>query len=523
MARRPVAHWWLAAAVVVAVAAAAWIGTARLARQALAANVPPLQNLGALPAAVQAAVRDADALARSDPGARTIGALGRAYHAAQAPDGALAAYLVAESLAPDDWTWPYHRALVLEERNDAATDAALERIIALSPEYGLAWYRLAELRLQAGTARRRATGLQPCSRRPRSAALHAARRRHTAGDAAQRLRRSRACAGGAGGGDSRGALPLLRALVGSYPAFGPARAMLRQIEPPTPATEAFFARNGFDAPFVPPADPVVDALVASSRHSDVLLKHAGLAARASDHGWREFLARRALTFNPDDLNVLMEMAAMLQATARPAEALEYLTRHEALAPGDHHALVQQGRVLGDLGRLAEAEAVLTRATAVRDAAAEYNLGAVLDRRGQWDQARRRYEHALAINPFHTRAMNDLAAGLDRRGDTPAALAWFEKALQIAPDTAEFHVNYGSALIQARRFDEAIATLTSAIALDPRDANPHNNLGIALASKGDLLAARDAFTRAIQLDPAHANAGRNLERVSAALASRGQRP
>ncbi len=141
---------------------------------------------------------------------------------------------------------------------------------------------------------------------------------------------------------------------------------------------------------MPPANPAVDALVASSRHSDLLLKYAGLAARASNHAWREFLVRRALSFNPDDLNVLMEMAAMLQATRRPAEALEYLARHERLAPGDHHALVEHGRVLGDLGRLAEAEAVLRRATAVRDAAAEYNLGTVLDRQGRWDEARALY-------------------------------------------------------------------------------------------------------------------------------------
>ena len=84
--------------------------------------------------------------------------------------------------------------------------------------------------------------------------------------------------------------------------------------------------------------------------------------------------RRALAVNPPDLNVLMEMAALRQAQGRPAEALDYLRQHEALAPGDHHTLVEQGRSLIDLGRLAEAEAVLRRAVVVRDAAAEYNLG-----------------------------------------------------------------------------------------------------------------------------------------------------
>ncbi len=509
-------RWFLAAAIVVAVAGTAWVAAGVYTRRTLAAGVPALPDLQTLPAAVQAAVRDADARARSAPDAATLGALGQAYHAAQLPAPALAAYGIAESLAPDDWTWTYHRALVLEERNDAATDAALERATTLSPGHGLAWYRLAELRFKQGRLDDAVRAYSRAHAAPAALPFMppgVGARQTVPLSAYADLGRVRVALER----DSKGALVLLRAIVGSYPAFGPARAMLRQIEPRAPTVDALFARSGFDAPYVPPADPVVDALVASSVHSDLLLKHAGLAARAGDDAWRDFLARRALRFNPDDLNVLMEMAAMLQATNRPAEALTFLTRHEALAPGDHHGLVQQGRVLADLDRLTEAEAVLRRATAVRDAAAEYNLGTVLDRQDRWDEARAHYERALAINPFHTRAMNNLGAGLDQRGQTPAAIAWFERAIAIAPDAGEFYVNYGSALIRARRIDDAVQALTTAVTLTPRDANAHNNLGIALASQGQLPRARDAFARALEINPRHPNARDNFDRVTAALA------
>ena len=320
--------------------------------------------------------------------------------------------------------------------------------------------------------------------------------------------------------DAAGALARLRALVDSYPAFGPARALLRTEERRVaPGATAPLSGRAFEAPFVPPADPLLDAIVADSRHSDLLLKHAGIATRAGDAAWREFLVRRALTYNPQDLNVLMEAAAMLQATGRAAEALPYLTQHEALAPGDHHTLVEEGRVLSDLGRLQEAEAVLRRAVVVRDAAAEYNLGAVLDEQGRWEEARPHYARALAIDPFHARAMNNLAVGLDRHGDSPAAVALFERAIDIAPSSAEFYVNYGSALIQLRRFDDAARVLATAVALDPRAPNAHNNLGIALASLGDLPRARQEFTQALALDPRHANARRNLNHVTAALSGR----
>lgn len=167
--------------------------------------------------------------------------------------------------------------------------------------------------------------------------------------------------------------------------------------------------------------------------------------------------------------------------------------------------------------------MLRRAVVVRDAAAEYNLGAVLDLQGRWDEARSHYTRALAINPFHARAMNNLGVGvgvgLDRHGDSPAAVALFERAIDISPSSAEFYVNYGSALIQLRRFADAERVLGTGLALDPRAPNAHNNLGIALASLGDLPRARQEFARALELDPRHANARRNLERLTAALGAR----
>ena len=306
----------------------------------------------------------------------------------------------------------------------------------------------------------------------------------------------------------------VRTIVDAYPTAGPARGLLREVERAA-GTSGATAGRGFETPYVPPADPRLDGVVAASRHSDVLLKHAGLATRGGDHAWREFLVSRALESNPDDLNVLMEMSALRQAQRRYAEALEYLRRHERLAPGDHHTLVQQGRVLADLGRPAEAEAVLRRAVLVRDATAEFNLGTVLDQQDRWAEARVHYERALAIDPFQTRAMNNLAAGLDHNGQSAAALGLFERAIAIAPDTADYYVNYGNALIGSRRLDDAIRALATAIRLDPRAANAHNNMGIALARQGNLPGARDAFARALEIDPRHESARANLAQVTAA--------
>jgi Flp pilus assembly protein TadD len=302
------------------------------------------------------------------------------------------------------------------------------------------------------------------------------------------------------------AAAILDGVIEAHPAFGPARTLRSGIDGPAGGRRATAATRAY----VPPADPDVDAVVAISTMRDLLLKHAALAARGGDREWREYLVRRAAQFNPGDPNVLMELAAMLQATSRATEALDILRQHERLVPGDHHTLVEQGRCLADLGRLEEAEAVLRRAVRVRDAAAEYNLGTVLDRQGEGDEARERYERALAIDPFHARALNNLGVWLDQRGQGAAAIAMLQRSVQADPENAETYSNLGGALIGARRLAEALGALDVALALDPDAANAHNNRGIALTQLGRVADALAEFEAAIRLNPNHVNARRNLE-------------
>lgn len=506
----PVTTRATAAAAVIAAFVVAWTGAGVLVRRYQAQRLPAVPALESVPEPARDAIRAADAAARATPDGAHVGALGRAYYAAQLAAPAIAAFAAAEAVAPGEWTWTYHRAIALEERQDDAAEAALLRTTELAPRFGPAWYRLAERRFKQGrlddaaAAYARAAQAPPVDpyRPPGLAARSVTPVRVYANVGLARVALEK--------GDRAGAVRQAEAVLAEIPRFAPAVAVLRQARGPSgdaaPAARAF----------APPADPVLDETVADARHSDVLLKHAAVAQRAGDAAWRSYLMQRALTFNPQDLNVLLEAASAFEAGGRAEDALASLKRHEALAPGDHHGLVQQGRVLSELGRLDEAEAVLRRAVTVRDAAAEFNLGTVLDRRGRWDEARTHYERALAINPYHVRAMNNLGIGVDRAGQSADALRWFARALAIDPDEPEVHVNFGSALIRARRFDDARRVLDRAVALNPRSADALNNLGIVLASQGDLEGARGQFVRALEVAPRHAGARDNLARVTAAL-------
>jgi tetratricopeptide (TPR) repeat protein len=496
-----------------AAAAVAWFGVGELVRFAQARRLPSLPAAGAVPEAVRNRLVAADRAARRQPtSAGAAGALGIAYHGSLLPGQAHHAYALAEALAPDDWRWTYYRGLLFEEHGEhAAAAAAFDRVTAADANQGLAWFRRAEIAFKEGQLAQADAGYRRAREAP--APLASASPRPTPALAAPLA--AYASFGLARVASERGereeARRLLTQLLKEHPRFAPARTLQwRLAEDAEPAAQKPDASGAY----VPPADPLLDAIVAQSSHSDLLLKHAALAARSGDRAWRELLARRALTANPSGLDVLLEMASVAQAAGRHTEALEYLRRCEKVAPGDHHTLVEQGKSLAELGRLDEAEQVLRRAIRVRDAAAEYNLGTVLDRMDRWEEARRHYEEALAIDPFHARALNNLAVGLDRRGRTQESLPLFARALQAAPANADTYSNLGSALIQQRRFEEAIEALTTAIALDPDAPDAHNNLGIALAQSGRIDEARREFLAALERFPQHVNARRNLAQLDA---------
>jgi tetratricopeptide (TPR) repeat protein len=500
---------------VVVIASLAWWGAGVLARRSQGGLLPPMADLSALPEPAAAQIREADAAARMDPrSAEAVGPLGMAYHASLMTERALETYAVAEQLDPLAWKWTYYRGLLLEERG--RQDEALEaftRVTAANPAQGMAWFRIAEMRFKQGRLDQAEQAYVRAGTAP-PIALYA-----PAGVAARRTVPLSAYSqlGVARVALDRGlrgqAVKTLDAVIAAHPDFGPARTMRVQL---ASEAESRHERPGGPAAraYVPPADPLLDAVVAESRVLELLLKHAALAGRGGDEGWREFLVRRALEYNPRDPNVLMEMAVLLQASGRAAEALDYLRQREKVAPGDHQTLVEQGRCLVDLGRLEEAEAVLRQAVRVRDATAEYNLGAVLDRQRKVTDARARYQRALEIDPFHAPAMNNLGVSLDRSGQSEPAIAWLRRATQADPEYAEAYSNLGSALIGARRLPEAIRALETSLALDPNSPDTHNNLGIALAPSGRMAEAAREFETALRIDPGHVNARRNLERLAA---------
>ena len=147
-----------------------------------------------------------------------------------------------------------------------------------------------------------------------------------------------------------------------------------------------------------------------------------------------------------------------------------------------------------------------------------NLGLVLERAGNVQDAYGWYAQALQIKPDYADAHINLANLLSRAGRLQEAAGHYEEALRIEPGNAKAPYDFGLALAQAGKLPEAVARYEEALRLQPLYADAHNNLANALSQMGNVPAAIDHYEEALRIDPDFAEAHNNL---AVLLASRGQ--
>lgn len=186
------------------------------------------------------------------------------------------------------------------------------------------------------------------------------------------------------------------------------------------------------------------------------------------------------------------------------------------------SLYNLGRSLEDQpGRRGEAVAMYRRAVAIDPwhALAHNNLGLSLQRQGALDEALVELRRAIEIEPGQGDFPYNLGGLLAERGDLAGAEAAYRRAVEIDPGHADAHNNLGVLLQQRGALAAAAVEFEAAVAADPQNVGALNNLGVNQAQRGELDLAVATFRRALTVDPQSAAARDNLARALADAASR----
>jgi len=153
----------------------------------------------------------------------------------------------------------------------------------------------------------------------------------------------------------------------------------------------------------------------------------------------------------------------------------------------------------------------------KDFAAQYNLAAMLQARGELGEALEHYRMAAHLRPDDCIANNSLGGALLASGDASGALGPLQAAVAKNSEYFPAHYNLGNAYASLGRFPESIAEFKAAARLNPTDSMAQTNWGAALAETGALAQAREHLKKAVQLDPHNTVAQDNLNEVESRLA------
>ena len=145
--------------------------------------------------------------------------------------------------------------------------------------------------------------------------------------------------------------------------------------------------------------------------------------------------------------------------------------------------------------------------------AHNNLGVVLFKQGQVNQAFEHYKAAIELNPNYADAHNNFANALAERGRGDEAVFHYRRALEIKPRFLDAHNNLGLMLVDMGRIGEAISHYKAALDIDPYSADVHYNFGVVLADHGQVQEAVTHFKIALEIRPDLSQAREKLDALS----------
>jgi tetratricopeptide (TPR) repeat protein len=100
----------------------------------------------------------------------------------------------------------------------------------------------------------------------------------------------------------------------------------------------------------------------------------------------------------------------------------------------------------------------------------YNLGNLLLKTGQSQEAERQYLNALHFKPDFAEAYGNLAAAQLSQGHTQAAIDNLHQAIKLKPDYLQAYVNLATAYAQLNQSTEAISAAQRAVELARSQGN-----------------------------------------------------
>jgi tetratricopeptide (TPR) repeat protein len=513
----------LVTSVILAAVMGFWILYPPTAQRLESTALPALPDLAGQPAVAVEYLRKMNEEALASPSSdRAVGDMGMAYQSNFIYHEAKTCYKRAADLNAGEWRWVYYSALIDEELGDTkATIEKLNRTLEINPEVSQAWFRLGNSYLKTNSySDAKRTFLRVLSLKeyfpgersrvdlPNTGAfpLKAYASFNLARAAFQQEQFNEA-------------KTTLEQLIEQNPKFGPAYRLLGSVYQKLGDDKKgneFNTRAGDFESYLPPADPMYDEMILSSRNTAFLIKQFDIAARSENYEWTLSLMDRLLAINPNDGEVLTKRIKLALDMQKLSIVDSLLPTFFRLCGSDAEKLIDMARYFVYRGQYEPAVILLRRAIGINPKALDAHLlfMDILMEFKQYEMGINYCHELVSVEPKNAEIRNKLARMYIEQGNiedakqqmkiaqrlTPndeakfimlgriarkerspqGALDEYRKALNLNPRNVDIQLEVGNYLVELRKWDETLIHFQNSLTTSPNDIDLLERYAWALA-------------------------------------------
>lgn len=244
------------------------------------------------------------------------------------------------------------------------------------------------------------------------------------------------------------------------------------------------------------------ALEMNPNQPDVLLQLARVevALKRPEEALR--LYRQALQLASQDDGIRVELAALYKSGGAGEMARQLLSDGLAARPGDAVLCFELGKLLWEQGDQTQAQAQLQQALAQDSTIVEvYRYqGLIHSSQGRRDQALEAFRKLEVVRPREAAVKVNIGIVYSQQGDLTQAEQAFKAAVQLGGDKGDAALKLGGLYLHQGRLQEAVQVFKLAEEQYPGNAELHASLGEVYRQLGVLGGALDESLWAVELQP-----------------------
>jgi tetratricopeptide (TPR) repeat protein len=486
-------------------------------------KIPALPDLGGQPQILADYIRKMNEEALKTPMSdEAVGNLALAYQSNFFYDEAKVCQKRALELKPREWRWIYYSALIDEELGDTkATIEKLNRTLEINPEVSQAWFRLGNSYLKTNSyqdaekAFHQVLALKEYFPETKSRVelsnngafpLKAYASFNLARAALQQNKLNEA-------------KTTLEELLEKNPKFGPAYRLLanvyQKLGDEKRGTECETSAGDFES-YLPPADPMYDEMILSSRNTAFVIKQFDIAAKSENNKWTLSLMNHLLAISPNDGEVLTKRIKLALDMQMLSTVDSLLPSFHKVCGSDEKKLIDMAKYLVYRGQYEPAVILLKRAITINPRAfdahilfidiltefKQYEMGInyckemvstdpnnaeirnklarMYIEQGNIEVARQQIKIAQRLSPNDELSFIMLGRISKKEGSVKSALDYYQKALKANPRNVNTQLEVGNYLINLRRWAHAFLFFQNSLKSSPNDMDLIERYAWALA-------------------------------------------